>query len=86
VGVVTADGFFAPVTATGFIVVDDVVASCYAHVANAGRISGHRLAHSALAPLRACQRLGIPIFGEKSQKESTYIKGLQKVFRRWVFK
>ena len=40
------DGIYAPLTREGNIVVDSVVASCYA------LISDHELAHSAFAPIR----------------------------------
>jgi len=43
---VVARGVYAPLTASGTIVVDGVVASCYALV------SSHRLAHAVMAPVR----------------------------------
>lgn len=46
VNMATGRGVFAPVTSSGTIVVDGVVASCYALV------SSHRLAHFVMAPLR----------------------------------
>jgi len=40
------EGFYAPLTSTGNIVIDDVISSCYAEV------TSHRLAHLAMAPIR----------------------------------
>jgi len=40
------EGFYAPLTSSGNIVIDDVISSCYAEV------TSHRLAHLAMAPVR----------------------------------
>lgn len=56
---VVESGFFAPFTLSGTIVVDGVLASCYAQVKDFGQISGHNLAHLVLSPLRLANRLGL---------------------------
>ncbi|XP_034024206.1 sonic hedgehog protein A [Thalassophryne amazonica] len=55
------EGSFAPVTAQGTVVVDQVLASCYA------AIQDHRLAHWALAPVRLAHWVSSLLF--RSQPE-----------------
>ena len=55
----TLQGFYAPVTLNGTIIVDDIMASCYGFVSGYGRLSGHSVAHAGMAPMRAAYRLGI---------------------------
>uniref|UniRef100_A0A3P8UMD8 Hedgehog protein n=1 Tax=Cynoglossus semilaevis TaxID=244447 RepID=A0A3P8UMD8_CYNSE len=53
-------GSFAPVTAEGTVVVDRVLASCYAV------IEDHRLAHWALAPVRAAHWVSTLLFSPQT--------------------
>jgi len=48
--VYTDAGYYAPLTMSGNIVVDDVICSCYA-------VTSHHLAHLAMAPLRVARYL-----------------------------
>lgn len=54
----TRHGVFSPLTRSGTVVVDGVVASIYADPV--GHRLGHRLAHLALLPVRAYHALGLP--------------------------
>ncbi|KAM9839588.1 sonic hedgehog protein [Aulostomus maculatus] len=55
------EGSFAPVTVQGTVVVDQVLASCYAV------IEDHELAHWALAPVRLAHWVSSLLFRSKSQ-------------------
>ena len=55
---VSLEGFFAPITLAGNLIVDDCLASCYASIEDLGFVSGHDVAHAAMAPLRLAHRLG----------------------------
>ncbi|XP_062848952.1 sonic hedgehog protein [Trichomycterus rosablanca] len=60
------DGWFAPLTSHGTIVVDDVLASCYAAVQN------QKLAHLAFAPVRFVQKVAPFLFSWSRQGEGVH--------------
>lgn len=60
------DGSFAPLTSHGTIVVDDVLASCYAVVQN------QKLAHFAFAPVRVAQKVAPFLFSRAPQGEGVH--------------
>ena len=58
---VVSEGLYAPFTLSGTVVVDDVLASCYASMSSplAAAVSAQTLAHLGLGPLRAAYHLGL---------------------------
>ncbi|XP_066537259.1 sonic hedgehog protein [Hoplias malabaricus] len=75
-------GSYAPITSHGTIVVDQVLASCYAVVQN------HRLAHWAFAPVRLAHRISSLLFPKTSQtSNSTGIHWYSRVLHQigtWI--
>ncbi|TSS97570.1 Sonic hedgehog protein A [Bagarius yarrelli] len=59
-------GSFAPVTGHGTIVVDDILASCYAAVQN------QNLAHLAFAPVRIVYKVAPFLFGGMTQNDGVH--------------
>ena len=69
-------GAYVPVTMDGNIVVDGVLASCYAHV-------HHDLGHMATTPIRKIPRIIDWIFS-KENEPTIYIKVIREL-GRWAY-
>ncbi|CAF4473722.1 unnamed protein product, partial [Didymodactylos carnosus] len=69
-----SEGFYAPLTSSGKVVIDNVVASNYADINN------HHLAHIAMKPYK----WWLQIFGPTSTKINWYIQSLQLFAEKWV--
>ncbi len=74
VGRKVLNGFCAPITTAGTIVVDGILASCYAEVATltapiVGCISGHDVAHFGMAPVRAMDRWKLVDFSAEKEMD-----------------
>lgn len=54
---VVLEGAFCPITMEGTILVDGVLASCYANCSNFRGIDGHRVAHGGLLPIRIMAKM-----------------------------
>ncbi|CAF1121737.1 unnamed protein product [Didymodactylos carnosus] len=69
-----SEGFYAPLTSTGKIVIDNVLASNYADVKN------HYLAHIAMKPYK----WWLQMFGLTSHNINWYIRSLQLFAEKWL--
>ncbi|XP_075903741.1 sonic hedgehog protein [Nelusetta ayraudi] len=67
------EGSYAPLTAHGTVVVDRVLASCYAV------IEDHELAHWALAPARLAHWVSSAVFGSNQQRQEEKVEQVEQV-------
>lgn len=80
---VSSRGIYAPITESGFIAVSGVVSSSYVQLWDMDPSLMHTISHWALAPIRACKQLSLPLCSSESYNEIGIAK--QYVFTlKWI--
>ena len=79
-------GFICPITQEGTVVVNEVLASCYASCTNFCGIDAHKIAHAGLFPLRRFKKKIKINTSSPIPNQHPYIKMLTQINLPWMAK